>query len=148
MIYDIWVFLCNGEEDEYKTNQNFIGMKYLFCGFIITNWYIVNFSTLKYTEFNRIINKYYMNYCTYCWKYWNDIANNSRIQKYRMYEWFKSEWQKALNSRFPQVRLYTRNKRVNLENCTNDYIWSWIYGLRKMKKNAENTNPKDIRSFM
>ena len=63
-----------------------------------------------------------MNYYTYYWKYWNNIANNSRIQKHRIHKWFKSKWQKALNSRFPQVRLYIRNKRVNLENYTNNYI--------------------------
>ena len=65
-----------------------------------------------------------------------------------MKEWFKRKRQKALNSTFLQVNLYARNKKINIENYTNDYIRSWIYGLRKMQKNAESINPKDIRSFI
>ena len=52
MVNDIRVYLRNGDEDHYKTNQNFIGMKYLFCGFAITNQDEANFSTSKYTKFN------------------------------------------------------------------------------------------------
>ena len=68
MINDIRAFL-NQLEGDYKTNQSFMGMKYLFRGFAITNWYQINFNTSKYTNYNRIINKHYMKYYILYWKH-------------------------------------------------------------------------------
>ena len=79
MVNDIRVYLRNGDEDHYKTNQNFIGIKYLFHGFAITNWHEANFSTSKYAEFNQVTNKHCMSYYIPCWKHRNNIANNSSM---------------------------------------------------------------------
>ena len=65
MINDIRDFL-NQSEGDYKTNQSFIGMKYLFRGFVITNLYKTNFNTSKYIKYNQIINKHYMKYYILC----------------------------------------------------------------------------------
>ena len=75
MINDIRAFL-NQSEGDYKTSQSFIGMKYLFRSFAITNWYETNFNISKYTNYNRIINKYCMKYYILCWKHQNEIAMN------------------------------------------------------------------------
>ena len=56
-------------------------MKYLFRGYIIMNWMEINFSSNKYTNYNRIINKYCMNYYISCQKYWKKIAQNPQVQK-------------------------------------------------------------------
>ena len=56
-------------EPEYKTNQFRIGMKYIFQGIVIKAWMGTNFGTTKYTELNRIIIKYYMNFY---YEYWLD----------------------------------------------------------------------------
>ena len=55
-------------EGEYKTNQEAIGIKNIFRGIKIKVWKEINFRTIKYTDLNRIINKYCMNYCVKCWK--------------------------------------------------------------------------------
>ena len=68
MINDIRAFL-NQSEGDYKTNQSFIGIKYLFRDFAITNQYETNFNTSKYTKYNRIIKNYYMKYYISYWKY-------------------------------------------------------------------------------
>ena len=56
-------------------------MKYLFRGYAITNQMEINFSSNKYTNYNRIINKYYVNYCALYQKHQNEIAQNLQIQK-------------------------------------------------------------------
>ena len=65
-----------------------------------------------------------------------------------MHKWFQNEKEKALNSQFPQVKFYARNKQINLEVYINDYIRSWIYRLQKIQKKVETISPKDIRSFI
>ena len=61
MIGDIWKFLY-GVKNKYETNQRYIEMKYLFRGLAITNWTETNFGMSEYTDYNRIIIKYCMNY--------------------------------------------------------------------------------------
>ena len=54
MIKDIRNFLIN--RDNYKTNQQYLGFKALFCGFVIKSWFGTNFSSDKYAE----CKKYYL----------------------------------------------------------------------------------------
>ena len=72
---------------------------------------------------------------------------NPQMQKQRMIKWFQREKSRAINSPHPQINLYARNKRINIETYTSDYIRSWIYRLNKLKKNLEMINLKDIRKF-
>ena len=51
MINNIRAFLNQSEGDQ-KINQSFIGIKYLFRGFAITNQYETNFNISKYTKYN------------------------------------------------------------------------------------------------
>ena len=75
MINDIQKFLRSNENiDEYETNQYFIGIKYLFHSFAITNWFSTNFSSNNYTDYNRIIIKHYINYYVTYWYHRNEIA--------------------------------------------------------------------------
>ena len=77
IINDIWKFLrANVDEDEHETNQNFIRMKYLFCGFIIKSWFDKDFRLNNFTEYNRIVIKHCMNYYVqYCYNR-NDFTQN------------------------------------------------------------------------
>ena len=78
MINNIRKFL-RMDEDNYKTNQYYLGMKYYFRGYANTNQMEKNFSSNKYTDYNRIINKYCMNYYMSYQKYWNEIAQNPQV---------------------------------------------------------------------
>jgi len=55
MILDIYMFLINHYDYEYKTNQSYIGFKILFYGYIIKAWTRMNFTESKYIECNKII---------------------------------------------------------------------------------------------
>ena len=39
-----------------------------------------------------------------------------------MVEWFQREKSRAINSPYPQINLYARNKQINIEIYTSDYI--------------------------
>ena len=91
-INDIRKFLqLQEDKDKYKMSQHFVRIKYLFCRYVIKSWFGTNFSTNKYTEYNRIIIKYCMNFYINCWYHRNEIAQNKEIQKQRIHEWYKSE---------------------------------------------------------
>ena len=67
MINNIQKYLRGNEDnDEYEANQYFVGMKYLFRGFAIKNWYGTNFSSNIFVEYNRIVIKYCMNFYVTC----------------------------------------------------------------------------------
>ena len=53
-----------------------------------------------------------------------------------------------LDSQFLQVKKYVIDKEINVKTKLNEYIKSWILGLRKMSKNTEEIQRNDIRSFM
>ena len=75
MINDIRKYLKGNEDnDEYETNQYFVGIKYLFRRFAIKNWYGTDFSSNMFVEYNRIMIKHCMNFYVTCWYYRNEMA--------------------------------------------------------------------------
>ena len=62
MINDLRKFL-RMDKDNYEINQDYLRIKYLFRGYVITNQAEINFSSNKYTDYNRITNKHCTNYC-------------------------------------------------------------------------------------
>ena len=54
---DILRYLEEEEEDKYETNQQYIGMKELFRGYIVIDWEGVDLQYVKYRNLNRIIVK-------------------------------------------------------------------------------------------
>ena len=61
IVNDIRQFVKNKEE--FKINQSFIGMKWLFRETIIIRaWFGMNFEVNKYVNYNKIIVKYCMKY--------------------------------------------------------------------------------------
>ena len=80
MIKDIRQFMKNEEEEDFETNQSFIGMKQLFRGIIIRAWFGTNFEMNKYVEYNKIIVQYCMKYYWQCWIDRNEIINDSIVQ--------------------------------------------------------------------
>ena len=60
IVNNIRQFMKNKED--FKINQSFIGMKWLFWGIIIRAWFRMNFEMNKYVDCNKIIVKNYMKY--------------------------------------------------------------------------------------
>ena len=51
---------------DFETNQQVIGMKYLFRGFSVKEWKGTEFGGNKYTPYNRIVNQHCMTYYCKC----------------------------------------------------------------------------------
>ena len=78
IIEDIRKFLYNREE-EYKTNQFVLGMKYLFRGFAIRAQMGSNFNINQYTDYNSVLIKYCIEYYRLCWEHRNQILYNPEV---------------------------------------------------------------------
>ena len=68
LVEDILRYFDDKEDEEYETNQYFIGMKNLFRGCVIKSWTGVNFSGNKYRKLNKIVAKHCAEYYDKCWK--------------------------------------------------------------------------------
>ena len=61
-VEDIMKYAWDNDIGEYKTNQQYVGMKELFHGYVVKDWDRVEFNMNKYHELNRIIAKKWMEY--------------------------------------------------------------------------------------
>ena len=65
-VEDIMRYMENEEDEEYETNQQYVGMKELFRGYIAVVWEGTDLNSRKY----RILNKIVAKKCTeFCMKY-------------------------------------------------------------------------------
>ena len=82
----------------------------------------MNFSKVKYYNYNRVIIKHYMNYYMKCWANQNKIAYNKEIQRSRIIQQYKIEYNQAIESEFTCVRQFALNKKLNIENSNTEKI--------------------------
>ena len=77
-VEDIIRYIENKEEEEYKTNQQYVGMQELFRGYVAVVWEGTNLNSKKYRMLNKIVAKkcveFYMKY----WKERNEADYDKR----------------------------------------------------------------------
>ena len=108
IINDIRVFMRNKSKPEYKTNQGDLEMKQLFHGIIIKAWFGVNFSLIKYGNYNKIIIQHCLNYYQTCQYNCNKVANDRIMQRDRMKQQYKKEQNRVLEGEYLQVAKYAK----------------------------------------
>ena len=84
LIEDIVVYFDNGEEDEYVSSQQYVGMRELFRGFIVKDWVEADFNCKQYSELNKIVIANAVKFYNQCWKHRNEEFHNERKQRVRM----------------------------------------------------------------
>ena len=52
--------LGDGNEEDCTTNQHVVGMRCLFCEFIVKTWKYINFSDVTCRKLNKIVMHYYV----------------------------------------------------------------------------------------
>ena len=77
MINDIKKYLNNN--NECKTNQDYIRFKALFCSYMIKVWKGLNFKDNKYHKCNRLLVKLCMKYYYKCWIDQNEWLYNEEL---------------------------------------------------------------------
>ena len=79
-----------------------------------------------------------MNYYLKYSKERNQILHNPKEQRRRIIDWYNNERNMAVNSNYPQVKVYALYYELNLEQSKTEYIKKWIRGLKKLKRNQKN----------
>ena len=112
---DILIYLENGEEEEYTTNQQMIGMRYLFRGFIVKTWKGVNFTEKKYRNLNKIVMHHCVIYYKKCWDHRNKSYHDEAIQRQRVLKWY-SKVKEQIDTKEPtQVKLLILRNKIQPE---------------------------------
>ena len=147
VVEDIRRFLRNNGE-EIESNQGMLGIKYLFRGISIRDWFGANFGTNKYMQLNHIINKHCMNFYVLCWQHRNEVLHNRFEQQLRIIDWYENEKEIALRGEYPQVRKFILANEFNIEEKIMKYIKRWVLLLKEFKKKVVKYKGKeDIRGF-
>jgi len=86
MIKDIIVYLEEGDEDEYETSQQYIGMRELFRRIVVKDWKGSDFHYTKYEVLNKILVYHAMQYYRKCWLHRNECYYDADKQKKHVIE--------------------------------------------------------------
>ena len=49
-VEDVLKYIESNEDKEYEMNQQYVGIKELFCGFVVIDWERTNINTTKYKK--------------------------------------------------------------------------------------------------
>ena len=55
---------------------------------------------------------------------------------------------KAEENEPPQVQLFVRRSKINIERCSTETIKTWIYNVKNLIRKVEKLPKGDIRRFM
>jgi len=146
-VEDILRYLENEQEEEYEMNQQYVGMRELFRGFVVIDWEGTNFGSRKYRKVNKIIVQRCVEYYYECWKHRNEEHHNEEKQRKKLLDWYEKVKQKAESCDDPQVRLFVEKKSLDVEKCRNETIKRWIFNLKEFEKRMEKTKKNDIRRY-
>ena len=147
MVEDIMNYLESGDEDEYETNQQYIGVDQLFRGFVVKDWQEANFHSTKYRILNKILVYHSVHHYNECWKHRNEAYHDPIKQRNRMLEWYNKIKNYIERNEPRMVNLYIRKHEINVNECTTDTIRKWILNAKEVMKKAEKLKKNDIRRY-
>ena len=61
--------------------------------------------------------------------------------------WYNNVVKEVENDDFPQVKVFIRWNRTNVNNIQIDTVVRWIYNVKEMKIRAEKIPKNDIRRY-
>jgi len=121
-VEDIMKYVRNEEEGEYKSNQQYVGMKELFRGYIVKVWFGTQFNSLKYHNLNKIIAKKCVEYYLKCWKERNEEYKNEEKQRQRIINWYRNILEMVEKGGDTQLRKYVQKHQIDVEHCRTESI--------------------------
>ena len=63
-----------------------------------------------------------------------------------MIVWYNAERSAAIRGDYPNVRMYARERYIDMTNHSMETIKAWIRGLIKLKKKDERLKANNIRT--
>ena len=64
-----------------------------------------------------------------------------------MIAWYNAERSAAIRGDYPNVRMYARERYIDMAYHSTETIKAWIRGLIKLKKKDERLKANDIRMY-
>jgi len=147
MMEDILIFLEGGDTEDYETNQQMVGMTYLFRGYVIKVWKGVNFNQDKYRILNKILIKHCVMYYVKCWKDRNEHYHDEEKQKQRAIQCKRDLEQYIQNNENINVRQYIERTNIDEQRCNSITIFKWIYSVKDVIKKVKQIPRNDIRRY-
>jgi len=145
---DILRYLDNEEDKDYKMNQQFVGMKELFRGYVVIMWEGTNENSDKYRVMNKIVVNKCVNFYVQCWKKRNETYHDEGKQRERIKKWYENEINKAKSSEIRQLRDYAQKFKLNEERSSTEMMKVWIKNLKELEKKIGEVSKNDIRRYM
>ena len=146
-VEDIMKYVRNDDECDYQTNQQYVGMKELFRGFVVKVWFGVQLNDPKYHHLNKIIVKKCVNYYLQCWKDRNEDHMNEEKQRTRVLRWYHKLLKKVEESTDMQVKKYVMKHQIDVEHSRTDSIRTWINNVKNFQRKMEEIPKDDIRRY-
>ena len=146
-VEDILRYLENEEEEDFETNQQYVGMQELFRGYIVIDWEGTNLGTKKYEDLNKILVKRCIEHYDKCWKHRNEEYHDEEKQRKKIVAWYDKVKRKAENSNDTQLKMYARSKALDIEQSRTETIKRWIFNMNEFEKRMEKTKKNDIRRY-
>ena len=146
-VEDIMKYVRNEEEGEYKTNQQYVGMKELFRGYVVRNGEGADYNERKYSQLNKIVVKTCVEYYAACWKERNIEHHDEVKQRKRVVKWHANMMNKVENSVEEQLRKYVQKHNIEVDKCKTETIRRWINNVKEFERKMERTPKDDIRRY-
>ena len=145
-VEDIMKYVRN-EEGEYKTNQQYVGMKELFRGHVVRDWEGADHNEMKHRQLNKIVVKKCVEYYAACWKERNIEHHDEEKQRNRVLKWHANMMNKVENSVEEQLRKYVQQHPIEVDKCKTESIRRWINNVKEFERRMERTPKDDIRRY-
>ena len=149
MLEDIAIFFNNeGEEEEYTTSQQCIGIKEIFRGFIVKDWEGSNFNSERFRELNKVLVVNAVLFYKECWTSRNECNFNEEQQRNRVMKWYEEVKRNVEENEPLAVKTFVRRNAINVQRCSVDTIKQWIYNVKEISKKVQKTPQGDIRRYI
>ena len=130
--------LENKNEEDYKMNQQHVGMQELFRGHVIIDWEGTNLNYPKHKRLNDILARKCVEFHTTCWKHRNKEFHDKPKQRQRIKKWYK-RINEVKNGDEMQLKSYVRKHKINMERCKIDTTKRWTRSVTEIEKRIEKT---------
>ena len=83
-----------------------------------------------------------------CWTCRNEWYYNEGKQRSRVIKWYEEVKRKVEENEPPQVKMFVRRNKINVQSCSIETIKKWIYNVTDLSKKVERLPKGNIRRFI
>ena len=147
IINDLVQYVRNGSQ-EYATTQHLVGMSVVFKGWVVKNWLNIQEPQRYWMHVvNKIIVKQSVMFYSRAWSHRNEVMHDKDIYRKYMIKWYERIVEEIEKGDKPDMKIYVRNQKLDLEKSDTGYVRLWNLYTTKMMKKARRERTNDIRNY-